>query len=90
MTLPPPFPTAPAFTRWVKTLPLDDDIKAATAGLPVEEVFMTAVSPGTLANFFPNRHYPSREAYLEAMAEVMKREYDAIVRCTRRRPASSP
>ena len=40
---------------------------------------MTAVSPGTLANFFPNRHYPSREAYLEAMAEVMKREYDAIV-----------
>src|SRR4030095_17046567 len=54
-------------------------LKAATAGLPVEEVFMTAVSPGTLANFFPNRYYPTREAYLEAMAEVMKREYDAIV-----------
>jgi hypothetical protein len=28
MALPPPFPTAPAFTRWVKTLPLDDDLKA--------------------------------------------------------------
>jgi 5-methyltetrahydropteroyltriglutamate--homocysteine methyltransferase len=40
---------------------------------------MTAVSPGTLANFFPNRHYPTREAYLEAIAEVMRREYDAIV-----------
>ena len=55
------------------------NLKAATTGLPEEEVFMTAVSPGTLANFFPNRYYPSREAYLEAMAEVMKREYDAIV-----------
>ena len=40
---------------------------------------MTAVSPGTLANFPPNRYYPTRAAYLEAMAEVMKREYDAIV-----------
>ena len=40
---------------------------------------MTAVSPGTLANFFPNRYYPTREAYLEAMSEVMKREYEAIV-----------
>ena len=40
---------------------------------------MTAVSPGTLANFFPNRYYPTRAAYLEAMSEVMKREYEAIV-----------
>jgi 5-methyltetrahydropteroyltriglutamate--homocysteine methyltransferase len=55
------------------------NLKAATEGLPVEEVFMTAVSPGTLANFFPNRYYPTREAYLEAVAEVMKREYEAIV-----------
>src|SRR5215468_7078507 len=28
MTLPPPFPATPAFTHWVKTLPLDDDLKA--------------------------------------------------------------
>ena len=55
------------------------NLKAATSGLPVEEVFMTAVSPGTLANFFPNRYYPTREAYLEAVSEVMKREYEAIV-----------
>ena len=34
---------------------------------------------GHARQLFPNRHYPSREAYLEAMAEVMKREYDAIV-----------
>ncbi len=40
---------------------------------------MTAVSPGTITNFFPNRYYPTREAYLEAVAEVMQREYEAIV-----------
>ena len=75
-------PACNAPVAWKDFAAVEQDIanlKAATAGLPVEEVFMTAVSPGTLANFFPNRHYPSREAYLEAMAEVMKREYDAIV-----------
>ena len=75
-------PACNAPVAWKDFAAVEKDIanlKAATAGLPVEEVFMTAVSPGTLANFFPNRYYPSREAYLEAMAEVMKREYDAIV-----------
>jgi len=75
-------PACNAPVAWKDFAAVEKDItnlKAATASLPVEEVFMTAVSPGTLANFFPNRHYPSREAYLEAMAEVMKREYDAIV-----------
>jgi 5-methyltetrahydropteroyltriglutamate--homocysteine methyltransferase len=75
-------PACNAPVTWKDFTAVEKDIanlKAATSGLPVEEVFMTAVSPGTLANFFPNRYYPSREAYLEAMAEVMKREYDAIV-----------
>jgi 5-methyltetrahydropteroyltriglutamate--homocysteine methyltransferase len=31
------------------------NLQAATTGLPVEEVFMTAVSPGTIVNFFPKR-----------------------------------
>jgi 5-methyltetrahydropteroyltriglutamate--homocysteine methyltransferase len=57
-----------------------ENLTAATAGLPVEEVFMTAVSPGTIANFYPNRYYPSREAYLEAMSEATKQEYEAIVK----------
>jgi 5-methyltetrahydropteroyltriglutamate--homocysteine methyltransferase len=56
-----------------------ENLKAATAGGPAEEVFMTAVSPGTIANFFPNRYYPTREAYLAAVSEVMQREYEAIV-----------
>jgi 5-methyltetrahydropteroyltriglutamate--homocysteine methyltransferase len=54
-----------------------DNLKAAGEGVSAE-LFMTAVSPGTLANFFPNRYYPSREAYLSALADVMKREYEAI------------
>ena len=75
-------PACNAPVAWKDFAAVEKDIAnltAATAGLPVEEVFMTAVSPGTLANFFPNRYYPTRETYLEAMAEVMKREYDAIV-----------
>jgi 5-methyltetrahydropteroyltriglutamate--homocysteine methyltransferase len=55
-----------------------EHLQVATAGRPVEEVFMTAVSPGTIVNFFPNRYYPTREAYLEAVAAVMQREYEAI------------
>jgi 5-methyltetrahydropteroyltriglutamate--homocysteine methyltransferase len=56
-----------------------ENLQAAAREVGADEVFMTAVSPGTLANFFPNRHYPSREAYLFALADVMKREYEAIV-----------
>ena len=54
-------------------------LKQATSGVAVEDVFMTAVSPGTVVNFFPNRHYGSREEYMLAVGEVLKREYDAIV-----------
>jgi 5-methyltetrahydropteroyltriglutamate--homocysteine methyltransferase len=74
-------PACNAPIAWQDFSAVDKDIahlKAASAGLPVTEVFMTAVSPGTIANFFPNRYYPSREAYLGAVAEVMRREYEAI------------
>jgi 5-methyltetrahydropteroyltriglutamate--homocysteine methyltransferase len=75
-------PACNAPVAWKDFAAVEQDItnlKAATAGLSVHEVFMSAVSPGTLANFFPNHYYPTRAAYLQAMAEVMKREYDAIV-----------
>ena len=49
-----------------------------SADSPVEEVFMTAASPGVIANFLPNEYYPTEEAYLYALAEVMKDEYNAI------------
>lgn len=55
------------------------DLKAAVEARPVEEVFMTAASPGVIANFLPNEYYPTEEAYLYALAEVMQEEYRAIV-----------
>jgi len=54
-------------------------LKQASGEVQAEEVFMTAVSPGTLANFFPNRFYATREEYLTAISDALKREYDAIV-----------
>jgi len=54
-------------------------LKQAAAVPGVEDVFMTAASPGVIATSTPNRYYPSDEAYLYAVADVMKREYSAIV-----------
>src|SRR5205814_1485336 len=51
----------------------------ALAGVEVAEAFLTAASPGVIALFLENRYYPTHEAYLSALAEAMKEEYDAIV-----------
>jgi 5-methyltetrahydropteroyltriglutamate--homocysteine methyltransferase len=40
---------------------------------------LNAASPGVIALFQPNEYYPSHEAYLEALAEAMRPEYEAIV-----------
>ena len=48
-----------------------------TAG--VADYFMTSPSPGQIARYLKNHHYKSDEAYLSALAEVMAREYRAIV-----------
>jgi len=61
--------------------PLHRDVahfKAALAGSPAIEGFMTAVSPGTIAMFQPNEYYPTYEEYLEALAEAMREEYETI------------
>jgi 5-methyltetrahydropteroyltriglutamate--homocysteine methyltransferase len=63
--------------------PLERDIarfKHALARAKIEHAFMTAVSPGTIALFQPNEYYPSRERYLEALADGMRDEYETIVR----------
>ncbi|MEL7485615.1 MAG: cobalamin-independent methionine synthase II family protein [Pseudomonadota bacterium] len=62
--------------------PLEEDLsnfQAATAAAPAVEGFMNAASPGVIALFQPNEYYPSHEAYLEALAEAMRHEYEAIV-----------
>ena len=62
----------PAVERDIATL------KEVSANTSAEEVFMTAASPGVIANFLPNEYYPTEETYLYALAEVMKDEYNAI------------
>jgi 5-methyltetrahydropteroyltriglutamate--homocysteine methyltransferase len=54
--------------------------KDAMAGANATDVFMTSPSPGQIARYLKNKHYDSEEAYVYALAEVMKREYEAIVK----------
>ena len=63
-------------------LPLQQDIahvKAAAARHGARQVFMNAASPGVVALFQPNQHYPDDDAYLQALAEALRHEYHAIV-----------
>ena len=53
--------------------------KAAMVKAGVEECFMTSPSPGQIARYLKNHHYKSDEEYLYALADVMAREYRAIV-----------
>ncbi len=41
--------------------------------------FLNAASPGVVAAFQPNAHYSSHSAYVEAIGEAMRIEYEAIV-----------
>ena len=53
--------------------------KQALAGVKAAELFMTSPSPGQIARYLKNRFYKSEEDYVFALADVMKREYEAIV-----------
>jgi 5-methyltetrahydropteroyltriglutamate--homocysteine methyltransferase len=48
-------------------------------GVKAEDIFMTSPSPGQIARYLKNRHYKSDEDYIFALADVMRREYQAIV-----------
>ena len=77
-----PWPACTGPIAWKDKDAVQRDIQrlqAATSGVKSEEVFITAASPGVIANFLVNEHYPSEEEYLYALAEVMKDDYKAIV-----------
>lgn len=62
--------------------PLHEDVRnlgAAVAASAPTEAFMNAASPGTIALFQPNDFYPTQDAYLEAVGEAMRAEYESIV-----------
>ncbi len=61
---------------------LTKDIAALKAGMAahgIERGFMNAASPGVISLFLQNAYYPSREAYLEALAGAMHDEYKTIL-----------
>jgi 5-methyltetrahydropteroyltriglutamate--homocysteine methyltransferase len=63
-------------------VPLTEDLsnlKAATDQHAVTEGFMNAASPGVIALFQPNKYYPDHAQYLQALADAMRTEYEAIV-----------
>jgi 5-methyltetrahydropteroyltriglutamate--homocysteine methyltransferase len=55
-----------------------DNFKAALDGAQVAEAFMTAASPGVVWQFLENDYYPTHEAYVFAVADAMRHEYEAI------------
>ena len=55
------------------------NLKAAMAEHGAERAFMNAASPGVISLFLQNDHYKTRDAYLAALADAMKEEYETIV-----------
>jgi 5-methyltetrahydropteroyltriglutamate--homocysteine methyltransferase len=55
-----------------------DNLKTAVASVDTAGAFISAASPGVISLFFRNDHYPDQEAYLFAIAEAMRVEYEAI------------
>jgi 5-methyltetrahydropteroyltriglutamate--homocysteine methyltransferase len=52
-----------------------DNLKAALTGVRLEEVFMPSVAPSGVGK---NEYYRSEEEYLNAVAQAMRTEYQAI------------
>ncbi len=57
-----------------------DNLKAALGSVKADEVFMSAASPGVISLFFRDDYYGSHEAYLFAIAEAMRQEYETVAR----------
>lgn len=55
------------------------NLKAGMAAHGATEAFMNAASPGVISLFLQNDYYPTRDAYLAALADAMRDEYRTIV-----------
>ena len=68
--------------KYVGQESLKDDLenfRTALHGKNVAEAFLPANTPGTIEHWLRNEHYPSEEAFVYAIADVMREEYRAIV-----------
>src|SRR5205807_4984871 len=72
---------APISVRDPKAAVTDaDNLKSALGAVKAAGGFMSAASPGVVAVFFRNDHYPSHEAYLYAIADAMRQEYEGVAK----------
>jgi len=55
------------------------NLKSAMKTHGIKRGFMNAASPGVISLFLQNDFYPTRDAYLAALADVMRDEYETIV-----------
>jgi 5-methyltetrahydropteroyltriglutamate--homocysteine methyltransferase len=75
-------PEAQAEIHYKDTKDIDAEIARfkTIAGNAFSELFMTAASPGIISSTMLNAYYDSHEAYLNAIAREMSKEYQAIHR----------
>ena len=80
-----PFQNRPACSGpvgWKDWASAEADIKTAKdalAGAKAADIFMTSPSPGQIARYLKNKFYKTDEEYIFALADVMRKEYVAIV-----------
>ena len=55
-----------------------NNLKDAMANHGVNRGFMNAASPGVISLFLQNDYYKTREAYLAALGDAMRKEYETI------------
>ena len=77
-------PKAVAEVRYLDPRAIEDECEAFRAAMDAApgafvEPFMTAPSPGIVASAMKNEHYASDAAYIEALADALQTEYEAIV-----------
>ncbi|MEO9897658.1 MAG: cobalamin-independent methionine synthase II family protein [Paracoccaceae bacterium] len=75
----PPAATGPV--SYGNRAPLERDIanlQAACTKADAREAFINSVSPGVMTKFVPNMHYASEDAYVEALTEALRPEFEAI------------
>ena len=56
-----------------------ENLRSALGTNQVQRAFISAASPGVVSLFFRNDYYSSQDAYLEAIADALRPEYEAIV-----------
>jgi 5-methyltetrahydropteroyltriglutamate--homocysteine methyltransferase len=76
------FPSCNGPITYENRAPLQNDIdnlRHAVSVAAAEDVFMSAASPGVILRFAANEYYATEDEYLEALADAMRTEYEAIV-----------